>query len=735
MNKIILFLFTTLIFSQTNVFISEYAETSSSIDRYVEIYNGSDATIDLSDYYLKITRNNGNEYSVSLDDNSNDSNNDGFLDPGNILLIVKSDHVIFFDFDTSNYYNFQYIEWDELRNLTGDDALELFQTLNSGDELIDLIGIPGEDPGLAWEVAGIEDGTKNHTLVRKPNIFEGNINWELSSGLTLADSEWWVYPMDTFYFGGNHYQNYDDINYGCMNDLACNFLEDANTDPDSVFCEFYTCLDCLGIPNGDAVEDECGVCEGPGPIYDCGCNDMPNNDFFCDCDFNTYDCAGVCGGDASIDMCGICDSDTENDCLIDECGVWGGSGAPFEWGCYSDYENVNFIYYWNNGHEADTGLKAYNDIWGYTSPDSTEYALIGSWDGTHIINISNDIPLEVGFIEGAYSGWRDIKTYNNYMYIGTEGAQGIQVVDINNPNNPILVNEWDLITRSHNIMEYNGFLYVIGSPNDINGDGNTSDLIVLDINSDPENPQYIDEWSGQYLHDVCMYDNVLYGCGIMNHTMYAIDISDPANVSLITSWDGIPSAHACWVSEDGNTLFTGSETYGGHIMSWDVTDLSNINLLDQWMPPNGESWSAHNLFIKGQSLYISYYVYGLQILDISDPSNLTRIGYYDTTDEVAQNFGSSDIYRGVWGAFPYYNSNKVVISDRSTGLYVLEFDNNLLGDLNSDGIINVIDIVSIVDIITNELEYSLSADINNDGIVNVVDIIMIVNMILDSASE
>ena len=30
--------------------------------------------------------------------------------------------------------------------------------------------------------------------------------------------------------------------------------------------------------------DECGVCNGPGAIYDCGCEDIPEGD--CDCDGN-----------------------------------------------------------------------------------------------------------------------------------------------------------------------------------------------------------------------------------------------------------------------------------------------------------------------------------------------------------------------------------------------------------------------------------------------------------------
>jgi len=54
----------------------------------------------------------------------------------------------------------------------------------------------------------------------------------------------------------------------------------------------------------------------------------------------------------------------------------------------------------------------------------------------------------------------------------------------------------------------------------------------------------------------------------------------------------------------------------------------------------------------------------------------------------------------------------------------------LIGDVNNDGFVNVVDVVSIVDIILNNSEYSSSADYNSDGVVNVVDIIAIVDIII-----
>tara|TARA_R100000655_G_scaffold110038_1_gene167136 strand:+ start:4381 stop:8826 length:4446 start_codon:yes stop_codon:yes gene_type:complete len=58
-------------------------------------------------------------------------------------------------------------------------------------------------------------------------------------------------------------------------------------------------------------------------------------------------------------------------------------------------------------------------------------------------------------------------------------------------------------------------------------------------------------------------------------------------------------------------------------------------------------------------------------------------------------------------------------------------DESLLGDLNSDGTINVVDIVMLVNIILNGEEYNSVGDLNSDGTINVVDIVSLVSLILN----
>ena len=162
---------------------------------------------------------------------------------------------------------------------------------------------------------------------------------------------------------------------GCTDNTACNYEPTANVDDDSCafddacgVCdgpgEIYEC-GCEDIPAGDCdcdgnqktpwacvvascgadvdadgicddvddcvgALDACGICNGPGAIYECGCEDIPAGD--CDCNGNQEDALGVCGGDclADADADGICDD--VDDCVgaLDECGVCNGPGAIYE---------------------------------------------------------------------------------------------------------------------------------------------------------------------------------------------------------------------------------------------------------------------------------------------------------------------------------------------------------------------------------------------------------------------
>tara|TARA_Y100001970_G_scaffold294323_1_gene450565 strand:+ start:31512 stop:34382 length:2871 start_codon:yes stop_codon:yes gene_type:complete len=74
--------------------------------------------------------------------------------------------------------------------------------------------------------------------------------------------------------------------------------------------------------------------------------------------------------------------------------------------------------------------------------------------------------------------------------------------------------------------------------------------------------------------------------------------------------------------------------------------------------------------------------------------------------------------------------------ERRTGVYIVGEDSNILfGDLNSDGIIDVLDLVTIVNIIIGNSNASnsqlISGDLNNDNLIDVLDLVQLLNTILE----
>jgi len=58
------------------------------------------------------------------------------------------------------------------------------------------------------------------------------------------------------------------------------------------------------------------------------------------------------------------------------------------------------------------------------------------------------------------------------------------------------------------------------------------------------------------------------------------------------------------------------------------------------------------------------------------------------------------------------------------------YDGILIGDLNEDGLLNILDLVMLVNIILYDEDGSPAADVNGDGVYNVLDVVMLANIIL-----
>jgi len=315
-----------------------------------------------------------------------------------------------------------------------------------------------------------------------------------------------------------------------------------------------------------------------------------------------------------------------------------------------------------------------NDIWGYVAPDGTEYALVGAAAGTSIVSLADPAnPIEVGYIPGATSVWRDIKTWDEFAYVTTDqGQDGLTVIDLTDlPNSVSSTNITvvpgigdEQLNTCHNIyIDEFGFAYLAGC--NLNNGG----MIIYDCDADPANPVLVGPAPNTYSHDVYVRNNLMYSSEINDGVFSIYDVSDKDNIQLLGNQQTAFSfTHNAWLSDDSNFLFTTDELGNAPIGSYDVSDPTDILEMDQFVPliTADDGVIPHNVHVWNDWIIISYYSDGCIVVDGANPGNLIEVGNFDTY--IPANTG----FNGAWGAYPFLPSGLILISDIGNGLYVLE---------------------------------------------------------------
>jgi len=305
-----------------------------------------------------------------------------------------------------------------------------------------------------------------------------------------------------------------------------------------------------------------------------------------------------------------------------------------------------------------------NDIWGYTAPNGDEYAIVGTTSGTHIYNcVDPTAPYQTAFISGPSSVWRDMKTYGNYAYVVTEGGGGIQIIDLNDPENPFLVKTWKAsdFSNAHNIAcdIDTGMLYVCGT---------NRGMRIYDAAANPTSPPYVTTYNNEYVHDLHVQDDWAHHAEIYDGRYRITRINNLPNINTLDrqTTPGV-FTHSAWANEDNTLCVTTDEVGGGRIALYDISNKSNIQYRDEWRPDAGSI--PHNAFIIGDYVYASWYTEGLIVLDISDPTDIKKHASYDTSA-----YGSGSGFKGAWGCYPFAPSGNIYISDMEEGFHILKVE-------------------------------------------------------------
>lgn len=326
----------------------------------------------------------------------------------------------------------------------------------------------------------------------------------------------------------------------------------------------------------------------------------------------------------------------------------------------------------------------YNDIWGWTDPlTGREFALLGRSNGTSFIDITDPVnPILIGDLPSHISGgtlWRDIKVYSDHAFIVSEqGGHGMQVFDLTQlPLVEVPPVEFDETAwyggfgNAHNIAinEESGYAYGLGT------DTFGGSLHIVDI-SDPSNPTLAGGYQESgYTHDaqIVMYKGpdddyfnreVAFLCN-GGGGVYIIDVHDKSDTEEISgiSYDNVVYTHQGWLTEDHRYFLVNDEIdeinldFNTRTHIFNVEDLENPVYVGYH--EHSTYTSDHNLYTHNGLAYMSNYMSGLRIMDMTNlgAAELTELAFFDVSPDLEQ-----PGYSGTWSNYPYFESGNVVIS-------------------------------------------------------------------------
>jgi choice-of-anchor B domain-containing protein len=363
-----------------------------------------------------------------------------------------------------------------------------------------------------------------------------------------------------------------------------------------------------------------------------------------------------------------------------------------------------------------TNPSAANDVWGfYDVNDGKEYAILGLRNGVGVVEVTDpEAPRMVGSVSSQSTSWRDIKVYqhfnratsrwDSYAYVTADSASvGTMIIDLRSLPNDISVAASDKSDISaHNVylsnVDYsmgvalNGvepFLHIAGS----NRNGGAFNTYRLDNPVEPDSVYSNGSSSrANYSHDVssmvvtddrkdtqCVaagpYCEIFFDFNEDNFQIWDKTLNSAPSRLSTTSYPKVSYVHSGWYTEDKQVVLVHDELdemdYGLNttVRLFELSDFGSPSLLSTWAGSTGAI--DHNGFVRGNRYYMSNYTRGMTVLDISDTSDPKEIGFFDT-------FPISDntSFNGAWGVYPYLPSGVVLISDISSGLYVVR-DNTL----------------------------------------------------------
>ena len=144
----------------------------------------------------------------------------------------------------------------------------------------------------------------------------------------------------------------------------------------------------------------------------------------------------------------------------------------------------------------------------------------------------------------------------------------------------------------------------------------------------------------------------------------------------------------------------------------------------------------YELYVDGVCSVTGGYVYrGNEILSLYGKyvygdwctGDIWALTYSEDGDAVNEHLFRSDVNITSFGLDQH---DELLICANGKVYKLVSDEEAAMGDLNQDGLVNVLDVVSLVNIVLGNSDPVPGADLNGDGQFNVLDVVLLVNLIL-----
>ncbi|MBM3879684.1 MAG: hypothetical protein FJ387_08185 [Verrucomicrobia bacterium] len=210
---------------------------------------------------------------------------------------------------------------------------------------------------------------------------------------------------------------------------------------------------------------------------------------------------------------------------------------------------------------------------------------------------------------------------NSWDWFSPEGP-GVQIIDVSDPANAVRVGGYNPNPRVQDLVISGNYAYLADSE---------AGLHVIDI-SNPEKPERVAGydlpawWAQAGDVTVAVADHYTYLADLSNEVIEVIDVSNPAKPVRVGGYRSRGGGHGMAVAGNhayvAETRWTGSDYRGGGLQVINMSNPANPVHVGSYYT----SEALWDVAAGGNYAYVANGNAGLQVIDVSDPAKLMRVG-------------------------------------------------------------------------------------------------------------